>query len=705
MTATPSILLHAGSAAFCLFWAALVLAAGRGRVAFALALASAAGALWAGTIALFPDQPLGGPAGVAEILRTGVWLAVLLVLYRRTGGGAVVPAIRRFAFAGALLVLVAFAALLPGATADLVLPTLGSPALLARLGLALTTVLLAENIYRNADEAARWHINLPCIALGGLAVFDVLVYADAVLARQFSVPLLDARAVVTALAMPLLAIAAVRDRRWRRNLPVSRAVVFHGATLVVGGVFLLGIGLAGEVVRQLGADWGRAVQISLLAGATLVFLVAIASQSVRSHLRRQIVDNFFTARHDYRREWLRTVATLSAPDAEAPAALRAIRAIADPVDSPAGVLLLREEAEAAPNRAPARFAWAQSWNRPDAAHAIPADHALFAELRDGTWIAELGEAAPADLARAYGPLWIAVPLSHPREGLSGVVLLAPPRAPFPLDGETFDLMRTLGREVAMFLAERRAAERLADQRKLAEYAKRFAFVAHDVKTVSHQLSLLLANAEDNMQDPEFQRDVLLTVRAASERINTLIARLRQPEEAAAPPRAPGPGTGPGTAPARTLAPAARLAALAARQSRVILEPGADPGLAAIGEEAFDAAVTHLVNNALEASPEGEPVHIRLAREGGRIVIEIADRGPGMSPEFVRDVLFRPLGTSKLRGSGIGAWQARELLREAGGELTVRTRPGAGTTMRIELPALDRDEEAGMDATKAQRMRA
>lgn len=690
MTATVSVLLHTGAAVFCLFWAALVLAAGRGRVAFALALACAAGGLWAGAVAVLPAQPLEGLAGAAEILRTAVWFAVLLVLYRRFAGAAVIPALRRFAAAGALLVLVAAVALLPGPTAALALPTLGSPALLARLGLALATVLLAENVWRNTDEAGRWHVNLPCIALGGLAAFDVLVYADAVLARAFSAPLLDARAVVTALAMPLLAIAAVRDRRWRRQLPVSRAVVFHGATLVVGGVFLLGIGLAGEAVRQLGADWGRAVQISLLAGAALALLVAISSQSVRSRLRRQIVDNFFTARHDYRREWLRTVATLSAADAEAPAPLRAIRALADPVDSPAGVLLLREEAE--PGQ-PARFAWAMSWNRPDVPVTLGPEHPLFALLRDGAWIAELAEDAPAELAQAYGPLWLAVPLSHHREGLAGIVLLAPPRAPFPLDGETFDLLRTLGREVAMFLAERRAAERLADQRKLADYAKRFAFVAHDVKTVSHQLSLLLANAEDNMQDPEFQRDVLLTVRAATDRINMLIARLRQPEEAAA--RAAG-----------QVAPAPRLAALAAgRQSRVILEAADDPGLAAIGAEAFDAAVTHLLDNALDASPPGEPVRLGLRREGARIVIEIADRGPGMSPEFVRDVLFRPLGTSKAKGSGIGAWQARELLRAAGGELSVLTRPGQGTTMRIELPLAAPPDTQEDIAAERRRVRA
>ena len=60
----------------------------------------------------------------------------------------------------------------------------GSLAPLGRLGLGLLTVLLAENIYRNADEALRWHINLPTIALGGLAAFDVLLYAAAALSRD-----------------------------------------------------------------------------------------------------------------------------------------------------------------------------------------------------------------------------------------------------------------------------------------------------------------------------------------------------------------------------------------------------------------------------------------------------------------------------------------------------------------------------------------
>jgi putative PEP-CTERM system histidine kinase len=698
MTLSTAALLPAAAALFCLAWAVLIGVAGRGRIAAILAIAPAAAALWLAAIAATPATPLDGLAGAAEILRSAAWFALLLGLYWHAGRARVAGAVLRFALAGLLLAAIALAALLPGgllpgAGADL-LPSLGSPALLARLGLAIATVLLAENLFRNADEAARWHVNLPCIVLGGLSILDLLLYADAVLSRRFSAAWLDARMLLTALAMPVLAIAAARGRRLRRPMQVSRQVMFHGATLVVGGAFLLGIGAAGELLRRLGAGtegdgWGRAVQISLLAGAAMAAAVGLASASVRSRIRRGVIDHFFAARHDYRREWLRCVDTLS-DDGAGEAPIRAIRAVADPADSPAGALLLREAPDLG-NAAgeAARYRWAGSWNLPQpAALALPPGHPLIAALKDGAWVAELGQDPPPDITAAFGKLWLAVPLLHHREGVLGVVLLALPRAPFPLDVETFDLLRTLGQEVAMFLAERRAAERLVDQRQLADYAARFAFVAHDVKTVSSQLSLLLANADENIADPEFQRDMLMTVRSSAERINTLIARLRQPEPET---RAPEARVPPGPAGDDHVEPLPRLQALAAaRRHPVQVEAdGSTPPAAAIAAASFDMAVTHLLDNAIEASDQGVPVRILLRQAGvSSIEIDIIDQGPGMTPEFVRDRLFRPLDTSKVTGSGIGAWQARELLRQAGGELSVLTAPGRGTTMRLSVRAAD-----------------
>lgn len=666
MIEAASPLLYAGCAAACLAWGVLALFSGRGLRALWPAAACLAAAAWAAAVALEPAEPGAGLSGVLEILRVATAFAVLLAIGHRVGGPAARALLRRFAMAGAVVLALALLTLSPAVVGALSFAAFGSPAVLARLTLVLMVLLLAENLYRNAGDAARWHVVLPCIALGGLAAFDVLLYAHAALTRATSPALADARAVLTALAMPLLALGAVRDRRWRRNPPVSRQVVFHGATLLVAGSFLLAVGALGEALQHMSDDWARPAELVLWAGTAMALALAATSRSARSRLRRSLVDHFFTARFDYRQEWLRCVATLSDPGLAAP--LRAIRAVADPADSPAGMLLLREPAAPAGD-----FEWAGSWNSPEAPLSLSASHPLAARLRDGHWIATVEPAEAASLRGACGPLWLAVPLMHHRDGMLGIVLLAPPRAPLPLDGEVFDLLRSLGREVAMFLAERRSAERLAEQQQLQDHAQRFAFVAHDVKTVASQLTMLLANADANIQDPEFQRDMLLTVRASATRINTLIARLRQPEEDAAADDG--------------IEPLDRLRALAGGRAVVLEHDGRPPLRVAMGAEPFDAALTHLLNNAIEASAPGQPVQVRVRHGQHRVVIDIADQGIGMTAEFVRDQLFRPLATQKPLGSGIGAWQARELLRRAGADLEVFSRPEEGTTMRLTFPAL------------------
>ena len=655
--------LHAATALVSLAWIGLILAIGRRRMAVPPILACVAASVWAGSVALALPAPW---PSVFEALRSGTWIAVLAALAVRFGDAQARPIARRFVWAGIAATAFAIATALPGPD---VLPTLGSPTLLGPLALALLVVMAAENLYRNAEDAVRWHVILPCIALAGLASFDVVLHADAALNRAYSRPLLDARAILTILAMPLLAVASARDRRWKRNPPISRPVVFHGATLIFAGTFLVGVGAAGEALRHLEADWTRAAQASLLAGAVLVLVVAVSSRSIRSHARRLFADHFFASRFDYRREWLRCVATLSAHAADPQG--RAIIAIADPVDSPAGLLLLHESGAAG-------MQWSGSWNLPLSPVVVPPDHPLFTALGEGGRICT---EVPADLVALYGPLWLGVPLLHHREGLLGAVLLAPPRAPFRLDDEAFDLLRAVGREVAMFLAERRAAERLHDQRGLQEYASRFAFVAHDVKTVGHQLSMLLTNAEDHMDDPEFREDMLLTVGASAQRIAALIARLRQPAEAAVSPGSP----------AMCTDALERVRALLPQLSHPVLLEGED-ALAenpiAIAPDAFDSALRHLVDNAVEASPGQAPVRLAARREANHLVLDIIDRGEGMTPDFVRDTLFRPLISAKPGGSGIGAWQARDLLRSAGGDLVALSEPGVGTVMRLTVPIAD-----------------
>ncbi|MGA3005538.1 MAG: ATP-binding protein [Acetobacteraceae bacterium] len=232
------------------------------------------------------------------------------------------------------------------------------------------------------------------------------------------------------------------------------------------------------------------------------------------------------------------------------------------------------------------------------------------------------------------------------------------------------------------VAEQRAAQILSQTRELRDYSQRFAFVLHDIKNVSGQLSMLLANAEVHADNPEFQRDMLATVRASVGKITRLLSRLQadrqershaliDPVERLKDIIATTLDAGPAGVAIVGLSPDT------ARTSQL--------GGVAIDAEAFDAVAAHLLNNAIEASPPGQQVRVEVRREALSVVIDIIDAGSGMTPEFIRDELFRPFASTRRDGHGIGAYQARELLREAGGDLLVLSRVGSGTTMRLLLP--------------------
>lgn len=100
---------------------------------------------------------------------------------------------------------------------------------------------------------------------------------------------------------------------------------------------------------------------------------------------------------------------------------------------------------------------------------------------------------------------------------------------------------------------------------------------------------------------------------------------------------------------------------------------------------------NLFNNALDAMPSGGQLTVTSARwETGtgveHFVIEIRDTGQGM-PENVRTRVFEPFFTTKPRGSGtgLGLVVARQIVRDHGGDITVTSRPGEGTTVRLTFP--------------------
>ena len=640
-------------------------------------------AAWATKHAVALPEAWGGLANAFDLCRALLWYCFVLHLYRQfvgpdqTGQAFLAIGVIAFALAG----VAATSGWLSGEwTSGMERPSLLSLGIMVRLGIAICELLLIENLYLNLPEQSRWHVALPCVLLGGLACFDILLCADLVLFHKASASLTGAHAIAMIMVAPLLAVAAQRNRRHRLKLQLSRTAVFHSAALILSGAVLLVISAAGEMSRRFGADWSWTAEISLFFAVLIGFGTLLTSASARSRLQRTVVEHFFAQRYDYRRQWLNCIDTLSDTQSQGRTALhsRAIRAMADVVDSPGGVLFLRYGGVGA-------FQWSGSWNMPASA-PVASDHPVVAAMSDGNWIAVLDGVEPQGSPPApldqlgqlgqLGRLWLAIPLVTGNLQI-GFILAAPPRAPFDLDQEAFDLLRIVGREIASFIAEQRATRVMMQTRQLHDYGKRFAFVAHDIKNVSSQLSLLLSNAETHLANPEFQRDMLETVSASVSKITALLHRLDEP----AADRAPA-----------ALVPLPQLERLVATYRRVrktplSLDHDGSTASVAISPDAFETAVAHLLNNAIEASG-GAPVLLRIRHEALQVVIDIVDAGPGMTAEFIRDRLFQPFGTTRREGSGIGAFQARELLREGGGDVQAISAPGLGTTMRLVLPRTD-----------------
>jgi two-component system sensor histidine kinase KdpD len=106
---------------------------------------------------------------------------------------------------------------------------------------------------------------------------------------------------------------------------------------------------------------------------------------------------------------------------------------------------------------------------------------------------------------------------------------------------------------------------------------------------------------------------------------------------------------------------------------------------------FTEVVENLLDNAAKFSPPDAPIEVRVARDDDDwVIIEIADRGPGITPEhrssvFERFSSWRPPGYEETPGSGLGLFIARAHVLAHGGRMALEDRDEGGTMLRVTVP--------------------
>jgi len=240
--------------------------------------------------------------------------------------------------------------------------------------------------------------------------------------------------------------------------------------------------------------------------------------------------------------------------------------------------------------------------------------------------------------------------------------------------------RALERHERELDAARAAGQR---QERLASLATLAAGAAHELMTPLSTIAVIAGDLQRDLAQPGASpravEDARL-VRAEVDRCRAIIERMRADA---------GDTAGEGFASIQ-VATLVETAVGGVSDARIAVRPEIAAAVVdrvlTVPPRAVGQALLALIENAQQASPPGDDVVLRVAPAGGHIRFEICDRGAGMPAEVLARV-GEPFFTTKPagKGMGLGVFLARAVADRLGGEVTIRSAPGTGTSVVFALP--------------------
>ena len=292
---------------------------------------------------------------------------------------------------------------------------------------------------------------------------------------------------------------------------------------------------------------------------------------------------------------------------------------------------------------------------------------------------------------------VCVPIIAQHE-LIAILLLGPKVLPNDkYTSEDIDLLETMANQLAIAITNAKLSEELIVSREMASFQRLSTFILHDLKNAVSMLSMLVENAEDNFDNPQFQKDALRTMSGAITRMQNLMTKLSSVPE--------------------KLELNLQLTDLSELVRDAIVKSGIKPNFSfekkssiirnteedkmnlprirlscdfqpvpkiMVDPEYIEKVILNLITNAIEAIPEEGDVTLRLYSQDGFIHLEVRDTGCGMSREFINNQLFKPFQTTKKSGIGIGLYQCKIIVNAHGGQIEAESTEGVGSTFTLKL---------------------
>ncbi|MFO1367615.1 MAG: XrtA/PEP-CTERM system histidine kinase PrsK [Marinagarivorans sp.] len=546
------------------------------------------------------------------------------------------------------------------------------------LTLSIGCLVTIEQLYRNITSVRL--LKLVALNLAAMFIYDIYLYAQDLIFDNASNFFAQVRATVTIAACTFMILATLVLKHHNAQPPqlvLSRPIAFYSTSLIIAGTLLSAISFAGYYMSLYGGDWGTIIYSLLLVGTLILLASAFSSSRLREQLSVLVNKHLFSHKYDYRTEWLNVIDQLSKPSNSEEVYQRALSSVTNIFKSAAGGLWLKRGNVFVPvYQAPDLIAPRQAQE--------PSHSSFIRTLEREEWVffPHAGNASQSQTpneqlpnwAKDVANLWLILPLIDKAELIGFMVLTAPAQNQEALNWEDLDLLKILGRQVAHYLSRQAQADQLAEARQFETFNRLSAYMMHDLKNLIAQQSLVVKNAAKHKDNPAFVEDAIQTISNSVNRMQHLLQKLQHTsgEEV------------------RVLLLSEVLMDAVKRCQKAMPAPTLriDDGDLQVkaDRESLTMVFAHMIQNAQDATLASGYVDLFITRQEGFAVVLIEDNGQGMDEEFIQNRLFRPFDTTKTgKGMGIGMYQARDCITNLGGEISVESVPGEGTTFFIRLP--------------------
>jgi len=506
------------------------------------------------------------------------------------------------------------------------------------------------------------------LSSGLLLVSFALYFSQSLLYRSINMNYLPIRSAAVLIACLLFGYSHFY-RESSHKLALSRGIAHRSFVLLIVGGYLILLGVVGEGLRYLNISHTKQIFSGLLLLSIIALGIVFLSEKLRRKLKVILHKNFYQSKYDYQEQWKKFAERMTSGMSLIEIETSILDLFCEPLACKGAAFYLFDYESK-------NFVYTTSFNSRRDWRPFSETDPLVRVLKQKDWIINLKESHPEfvnSLIESFDDIgaFLVVPLFFDEE-LAGFIVLGEQIDPDEtLTYEDYDLLRMLARQAIATVQGLRLSEQLTTSRELAAIGKVSTFVLHDLKNQVSGLSLMLDNARDYIDDPEFQQDMLETVDNTVRNMKGLIGRLKNIKEK----------------PELVIASVMldKIIEDAVETAGSNIKVDGTSVQVAVDEEEIYKVILNLLVNAVEATSQGIPVRVRYGEKKELAFVEISDSGCGMSTDFVENKLFKPFETTKKHGFGIGLYQCKQIIESHGGMIEVESLEGEGTTFILYLP--------------------